>query len=128
MSYGISQPVDRRRVSTAMKRAARLAKARAGHKCEVCGAPELFHRSATGRRMSNLVLGHRVPLERYRGSPTDPANGYVLCRGCNASQGNRTPEEWRAAASGRLVRLGLVRTDRPAKRAVTVADYTRRTP
>lgn len=127
MSYGRlrpllgQRPVDPRRVSTAMKKASVSVKARAGRKCEVCGALELFHRSRTGRRMSNLILGHKVPLERYEGSPTDKDNLWALCRSCNASQGNRTVEEWQAAKSGRLVELAgrgaLVRGYGPTRHA-----------
>ena len=107
-------------------------KARDGFCCQVCGAPEVFTRTKSGRVMTNLQVGHRIPAERYPGGHNDPANLWTLCRGCNASQGNRTPEEWNAAASGRLVRLGLVarlgvvRT--PGRTAVISGDYTRRKP
>ncbi len=105
----------------------KLVKARDHYRCQVCGLPELYSRSRSGRRMSNLQVGHRIPAERYPGPHDDPANLWTLCRGCNASQGNRTPEEWRAARSGRLVRLGLLQEpQRPS--SVIVRDYTRRMP
>jgi hypothetical protein len=101
-------------------------KARDGHRCQVCGASETFRASATGRRMSNLITGHRIPPERYAGSPLDAANLFCLWRACNASQGNRTVEEWRAAKTGRLVALGLAQ--RPSRRlsAVITRNYTRK--
>ncbi len=75
--------------------------------------------------MSNLQFGHRIPAERYAGSHDDPQNVWTLCRGCNASQGDRTPEEWRGGASGRLVNLGLVRAA-AGPSAVITGDYTKR--
>jgi hypothetical protein len=45
-----------------------------------------------------------------------------------ASQSNRTPEEWRAAASGRLVRLGLVPDGSPRRGALLTGDYSRPKP
>ena len=124
----------RRALSTKQWRATRKAiKARDGYCCEVRGAPEIFARTKSGRTMTNLQVGHRIPAERYPGGHNDPANLWTLCRGCNASQGNRTPDEWRAAASGRLVRLGLVRQHgglvrTPGGRAVITGDYSRRKP
>lgn len=108
MTFGVRRPVEPWRVSKAWKRTCTIAKRRAGYACEVCGVGETFHPSPKGKRMSNLVAGHRVPPERYPGRPTDPANVWILCSACNASQGNRTPEEWQAARTGRLVDLGLV--------------------
>jgi len=135
--------VEAWRVSTAWKKACRRVKDRDGHRCRVCGTPEGFRRSATGRRMSNLVVGHRIPPERYGGSPIDDGNLYTLCRPCNASQGNRTEDEWRAARTGRLVELGIVagepgrtsssvittgysRPDDAPRSAVVTGDYSRR--
>ena len=110
----------------AWKRLIPFVKRRAGHRCEVCGASEVFHRSATGRRMSNLLIGHRTPAERYMGSPLDRANLYCLCQACNASQGNRTEAEWRAARSGRLVELGIVGPQAPTTSSlVNTADYSK---
>jgi 5-methylcytosine-specific restriction endonuclease McrA len=126
MSYGESRPVESWRVSTAWKRLAPLVKRRAHNRCEVCGDPEIFHRSASGKKMSNLLIGHRTPPERYAGSPLDPGNLFCLCRACNASQGNRTEAEWRAARSGRLVGLGLTGPKEPTTSAVITTDYTRR--
>jgi hypothetical protein len=110
MSFGERRPVRRALVSTAWKKTTPKAKARAGHRCEVCGVAETFHLSPKGRTLSNLVVGHRIPPERFSGSHNDLANLWVLCLACNASQGNRTPEEWFSARSGRLVELGLVRS------------------
>jgi hypothetical protein len=127
--------VERWRVSTAWKRVCKLVKANAGHRCEVCGTPEMCRLSATGKRVSNLIVGHKIPPERYPGSPLDMGNLFCLCRACNASQGNRTLTEWRAARPGRLVELGIVTpTDRPSavitgdyrRRATITRDYTRR--
>jgi hypothetical protein len=114
-------------VSGAWKKVCRLVKARARNRCEVCGAAETFRTSVTGRRMSNLVTGHRIPPERYGGSPLDAANLFCLCRACNASQGNRTVEEWRAAQTGRLVALGLAQRAPRCPSQVITRNYTKRT-
>jgi 5-methylcytosine-specific restriction endonuclease McrA len=124
VSFGVRRPVAKWRVSAKWKRICRAVKARDHYRCQVCGVPELYRRTATGKRMSNLVVGHKIPPERYAGSPLDTANLWLLCRADNASQGNRTPEEWRAARSGRLVELGLVDPDRPSR--VITRDYTKR--
>ena len=118
--------VERWRVSGAWKRVCRLVKARARNRCEVCGAAETFRMSVTGRRTSNLVTGHRVPPERYAGSPLDAANLFCLCRACNASQGNRTVEEWRAAQTGRLVALELAQSPPRRPSQVISRHYTRK--
>jgi len=118
-------PVEGWRVSTGWKRVCPFVKRRDGFRCAICGSPELYHRSPTGKRMSNLLIGHRTPPERYQGSPLDVRNLWTLCSACNASQGNRTELEWRAARSGRLVELGLAgpQTPDPAS-SVVVKDYS----
>ncbi len=127
MSFGERRPVERWRVSTAWKKLIPFIKRRAGYRCEVCGASETYHRSATGKRMSNLLVGHKTPPERYIGSPLALTNLFCLCVQCNSSQGNRTVEEWHAARSGRLIELGITgpKAPDPASSVVT-ADYTRK--
>ena len=125
MTFGGRQPVRRELVSTQWKKVTPHVKARDHFRCQVCGVEERYRVTARGRRMSNLVVGHKIPPERYQGSHHDPANLWTLCRACNASQMNRTPEEWRAAATGRLVRLGLSQPT-PRRSSVVSVDYTRR--
>lgn len=125
MSFGERRPVERWRVSTAWKKLIPFIKRRARYRCEVCGEPEVYHRSATGKRMSSHVIGHKVPPERFAGSPLDRANLWLLCRACNASQGNRTPEEWFAAGSGRLRELGISGQKAPTTSQVITRDYTK---
>lgn len=128
MSFGGKrQPVRRALLSRGWRHVVPLIKRRDGYQCQVCGARESWHTSPTGKRMPNLVVGHRTPPERYMGSHNDPANLWTLCASCNASQGNRTEAEWRAARSGRLVELGIAGRKTPdPNSSVVVRDYTRK--
>ena len=122
---GERRPVEGWRVSTGWKRVCPFVKRRDGFRCTICGAPEVYHRSPTGKRMSNLLIGHRTPPERYQGSPLDVRNLFTLCRPCNSSQGNRTVEEWLAAGSGRLVELGIAGPQAPTTPSSVVSkDYS----
>lgn len=102
---GTRQPFRKALSRSTWRKVRELVRRRDRHTCQVCGAPE--RRGPSGR--TNLRVGHRTPPERYAGHHDDPGNLWLLCADCNSSQGNRTVEEWFAAATGRLVELGIVR-------------------
>lgn len=56
--------------------------------CGVRFAAKPWHRVRT--------VGHNVPLSRVRPNETREFVKYDQCAACNADQGTRTPEEWRA--------------------------------
>ncbi len=125
-TFGEPRPTRPALLSRGWRAIVPVVKRRDGFQCQVCGVRETFHRSAAGKRMSNLLIGHRTPPERYMGSHNDPANLWTLCFQCNASQGNRTEAEWFAAGSGRLVELGITGPQAPTDSAVVTRDYSRK--
>jgi hypothetical protein len=125
-TFGEPRPTRPALLSRGWRAICPIVKRRDHYRCCVCGATETWHHSATGRRLSNLLIGHKTPPERYMGSHNDPANLWTLCFACNASQGNRTVEEWFAAQSGRLVELGITGPKVPTTSAVITKDYSRR--
>ena len=124
-TFGEARPVRPALLSRGWKRVCPFVKRRDHYRCCVCGVVETFHTTPNGRRMSNLVIGHRTPPERYPGSHNDPRNLWTLCASCNSSQGNRTPEEWLAARSGRLVELGIAGPQAPTTSSVITRDYSK---
>ena len=59
--------------------------------CRDCGA-----RFAARPWYRVRTVGHNIPLARVRAPETRSLVKYDQCGGCNADQGTRTPEEWRA--------------------------------
>ncbi len=77
------------------------------------------------------TVGHNVPLSRVVQGETRDLVKYDQCAGCNADQGTRTPEEWRAGQASGAAELIRELTDEQKRikaRVTWERQYRRKNP